>query len=172
MSFIRAKTISGQRYAYLVKNSWTAKGPRQKVAKYLGKIHKAERERSKTLQEYTGAEPQEYFGKKKYTEIIEDLLRLELHNHKLEDKFFIGNGQVKSLSGKESIIQANQGYICTETAKELMNYNPEADEGYALANLVTAAGINVEKDVFVALFETAKTQNQQKQTQPTGEFYY
>ena len=39
MTFIREKKISGQTYAYLVKTQHTTKGPRQKVVKYLGKIH-------------------------------------------------------------------------------------------------------------------------------------
>ncbi len=46
MSFIRTKKIDGKEYAYLVENKWykrkvkgRGKGPRQKVTKYLGRVH-------------------------------------------------------------------------------------------------------------------------------------
>ena len=35
--FIRLKKLKGKDYAYLVKNTWTKNGPRQKSKKYLGR---------------------------------------------------------------------------------------------------------------------------------------
>ncbi len=166
--FIRTKNIKGQNYAYLVNNSWTEKGARQKVAKYLGKVHKPEKARQKGLKDFLGVQDvDQYIDGKQFHEIISDLVKLELHNHKSEDSFFVNSGQLKALNGKEAIVQANSGFICTETLKSLIEYKAENDDGYLLASLLTAAGLNVEKELFVQLFGKAKSQAPQ-----IGEFYY
>ncbi|MBI3034113.1 hypothetical protein HYY72_03055 [Candidatus Woesearchaeota archaeon] len=173
--FIRTKKIKGKDYGYLVNNSWTEKGARQKVACYLGKVHKPERIRNKTLKEFLAVENlAEYFDSKEYKEIIGSLIRLELHNHNVDDFFFVDGNMVKTLSGKEALIQANQGFICSGTLKQLHEYNGENDDGYALASLVTAAGLNVEKDIFVLLFEKAKSSANSATggQQSKEEFYY
>ncbi len=172
--FIRLKKIKGKEYAYLVQNSWTGNGARQKVAGYLGKLHKPERMRQKGLKEFLSVDNiEEYFNSKGYKEIIGSLVKLELHNHNVEDSFFVSGHEIKSLSGKGAVIQANQGFICSENLKKLMEYDPEQDDGYMLASLITAAGLNVEKDSFVMLFEKAKSQETESQEKNAGnEFYY
>ena len=177
--FIRLKKIKGNDYGYVVHNSWTDKGARQKVAKYLGKVHKPEKARSKGLKELLGIEDIEaYMGSKSYMELIDDIIRLELHNHKADDAFFMAGHELKTLMGKSAIIQANQGFICSETIKPLKEYRADEDDGTLLANLITAAGIGIEKELFVMLFEKAKeettqtAEKQQQQQQPKGEFYY
>ncbi len=173
--FIRLKNIKGKNYAYLVSNSWTGKGARQKVAGYLGKVHKPEKAGSKGLNEYMGIEDADaYFNSKSYQEIIDDLLKLELHNHKADDAFFVAGHELKTLMGKSAVMQANQGFICGQTIKPLKEYRADEDDGTLLANLVTAAGLNIEKEHFIMLFEKAKedsSQTAEKQQQKT-EFYY
>ena len=166
--FIRTKKIKGQSYAYLVQNSWTSKGARQKVAKYLGKAHKVERKHEKKLSEFLSVSNlDEYVSNKAYDELIHDLIRLELHNHGTEESFELKEGSVKSKSGKEAIILANQGFICSETLKALKAYRPDSDNGYVLASLLTFAGIKADEDIFVRLFEKVKGE-----TKPAGDFYY
>src|SRR3990167_2170202 len=54
MAFIRTKRVSGKEYAYLVANSWTASGPRQKVAKYLGRVIRPQKAKSEPLGAFLG----------------------------------------------------------------------------------------------------------------------
>ena len=166
--FIRIKKIKGQDYGYLVQNSWTENGARQKVAKYLGKVHRPQKVYSKGLLEFVEKSAEQYFNEKEFKEIINDITKLELHNHGADDQFFVSEGDLKTISGKSCVIHANNGYITGETIKALHQYNAENDDGYFLANLITSAGLNVEKETFVLLFEKAKAQ-----IQPTNqEFYY
>ncbi|MBI2134199.1 hypothetical protein HYU11_05985 [Candidatus Woesearchaeota archaeon] len=166
--FIRLKKIKGKNYAYLVSNTWTEKGSRQKVTGYLGKVHSPEKKRAKTLMEFASSEKiEDFFSNNSYTEIISKLVQLELHNHGLEDSFFVLDGRLKTLSGKDAVIQLNQGFLCSETIKKLIEYNAEEDDGYLLANLITYAGLSLEKDHFVLLFEKTKTAKE-----PKGDFYY
>ncbi len=171
--FIRTKVIKGQQYGYAVQNSWTEKGARQKVTGYLGKVHRPQRTKSKGLAEFLGIDNiEEYFNKKSFSEIVDDLVKLEMHNHGIDDAFYLAESHVKKLSGKSAVIQANQGFICSDTVKQLKAYNPEQDEGYSLANLITSAGINIEKDVFVMLFGKVKAQSPSNQSNEKQEFYY
>ncbi len=167
--FIRLKKIKGKDYAYMVHNTWTGKGARQKVTGYLGKVHKPERAREKSLKEFLSVESlEEFFGSKDYKEIIGSLIKLELHNHNLEDSFFLKENELKTLSGKDAVVQLNQGFLCTETIKKLLEYNPEQDDGYLLANLITYAGLNLEKEDFILLFDKTKMQTSENKQ----EFYY
>lgn len=175
--FIRLKKIKGQHYGYVVSNNWTGKGARQKVAKYLGKVHKPERARSKGLKEYLGIDDIEaYISSKSYHEMIDDLLKLELHNHKADDAFFVAGHELKTLMGKSAIMHANNGFLCGQTIKPLKEYRADEDDGTRLADLVTAAGISIEKEHFVMLFEKAKEESSQtaekQQQQQKTEFYY
>ena len=49
MAFVRVKKISGSEYAYLVENTWTERGTRQRVGKYLGRIYKPDKVKSEGL---------------------------------------------------------------------------------------------------------------------------
>ena len=55
MAFVRVKRINGGTYAYLVENSWTRKGTRQKVSRYLGKVHAVEKSGSESLSVFSKA---------------------------------------------------------------------------------------------------------------------
>ncbi len=167
--FIRLKKIKGKDYAYMVHNSWTEKGARQKVTGYLGKVHKPERARQKTLKEFLALESvEDYFSSKEYKEIVSGLIKLELHNHNLEDSFFMNGTELKTISGKDAVVQLNQGFLCNETIKKLLEYNPEQDDGYTLANLLTYAGLSLEKEHFILLFEKTKVPEQSGKQ----DFYY
>ncbi len=168
--FIRTKKIYGQDYAYLVKNSWTGGGARQKVAKYLGKVHRPEKVRNKTFQEHiSGQGAEDYFNSREFKEILNELIKLELHNHGLDDQYYVVGSEFKTLSGKDIVVAMNTGHLCTDTVKVLHDYKTENDDGFMLASLITAAGLNVEQEIFVLLFEKAKAESAQ---QPKGEFYY
>ncbi len=87
MAFVRIKRISGKEYAYLVTNSWTGSGPRQKVAKYLGRVIRPQKAKSEPLGAFLGLtnekDLKDWIGKNSFGEIAAALLRLELKNHSI-----------------------------------------------------------------------------------------
>lgn len=157
MAFVRVKRISGGEYAYLVENSWTDKGARQKVGKYLGKVHRLEKAKSEGLGAFLGIpEVGRHIRSNSFKAIAADLVRLELNNHGAKDGDFAINFDefgVKNSRGKEIAIALNEGFLCSHTLRQLLEYDTEKDySGYLLADLITAAGIVPEQDVFIELY--------------------
>lgn len=169
--FVRIKRIKGQKYAYLVQNSWTKEGTRQKVAKYLGKVLKPEKRQNKGLKEFLGIENlPEYISRTELKGILKDLVLLELHNHGLPSELFSHETLTFAEGSRGLVLEINQGYLCSHTLNSLLQYKSEDDEGFKLADLLLGAGLSIEQDFFVGLFERLKPK-----TQPSvkpDEFYY
>lgn len=76
------------------------------------------------------------------------------------------------------VLALNDGFLCSHTAKKLLEYDAAADySGYNLADALTAAGISVEKDVFISLFgKMQATAGNGKRNMPEDsafkDFYY
>ncbi len=165
MVFIRIKRISGKEYAYLVANSWTGSGPRQKVSKYLGKVIRPEKAKSEGLRAFLGLTAEQdlrqWIAKSSFKEIAAALIRLELKNHGIGGNNSSGNdfkinvekAEFLDDKGRETVFALNDGFLCNHTAKKLLEYDAAADySGYDLADSLTAAGIAVDKEVFISLF--------------------
>jgi hypothetical protein len=58
MAFVREKRIKGKIYAYLVDSSWTPKGPRQKVVKYLGPVVSVDLDDGRSFADIIGKVPE------------------------------------------------------------------------------------------------------------------
>ena len=185
MVFVRIKRISGNEYGYLVSNSWTGSGPRQKVSEYLGKVKRPAKAKSEGLGAFLGLTSDKDFadwiGKSGFAEIAAALIKLELKNHGIEGnnsyKINAEKAEFTDEKGKKIVFALNDGFLCSYTAKKLIGYDAAADySGYNLADALTAAGIAAEKDVFISLF--GKMQNVGKKGQQTAdekafkEFYY
>lgn len=185
MVFIRMKRISGKEYGYLVANSWTGSGPRQKVSKYLGRLIRPEKAKSEALQAFLGLTGEQalrqWIGKSSFGEVAAALIRLELKNHGINDsnsyKTAVENAEFLDGKGKPVVFALNDGFLCNHTAKRLLGYDATADySGYNLADSLTAAGIAVDKEVFITLF--GKMQAVPKNKPETAEekafrdFYY
>jgi|SRR3989338_4932362 len=163
MSFIRIKRIKGKRYAYLVENLWTSKGPRQKVSKYLG----AAKEISAEGEPYTNTieNPENYFRNKSFKEITKEAIKFELsrrgfketENGFEKDNIKITSDYVVTISGKNSVLRLNEGYFCNETVNELINYDGKDDPtGKKLARLIISCGIQPDEELFVELFAKSR----------------
>ncbi len=186
MVFVRIKRISDKEYAYLVANSWTAKGPRQKVSEYLGKVIRPEKAKSEDLGAFLGLtseqELREWMGKSSFGEIAAALIKLELNNHNITDsgsfKIKAETAEFADEKGKAAVFALNDGFLCSHTAKKLLGYDAAADySGYNLADALTAAGIAVEKEIFISLFGKmqAATGRGKKETAEEAafkDFYY
>jgi len=160
--FIRAKKIKGVEYGYKVKNSWTSKGSRQKSTKYLGKI-------VVLIKNETTAQQKPILQDLDFKTAVKDIIKLELLNHgfkekkdKLEiaDKDLIVDFQKVKVthSKRPALIKINDGYFCDETLKKLLEYTPSAEKheeqiGLELAELFINAGIKIDHEVFVEVFE-------------------
>jgi hypothetical protein len=167
--FVRVKHIKGQDYGYLVENSWRDEGTRQKVAAYLGKILRPSRVKSEVL----NANPAEHVSKTSYSELMKQLVLLELMNHGLEGKVSVDfDNFAVSCGNKKVVVALNEGFLCSHSLKKLISYIPDDDyTGFLLADLITGAGIKVEKDVFVELFQKLQGSVQKKQEEKM-DFYY
>lgn len=152
--FIRIKKIKGQKYAYLVKNTWTREGARQKVGKYLGKVIKPDKKQNKVLKEHFNIENiPEYVSKTELNTILKDLVLLELINHELPSGLFDPGTLTFAEQNRQIVLELNQGFLCQDTLKRVLDYKSEGDEGFKLAELLLAAGLTMEKELFVELFE-------------------
>ncbi len=166
--FIRIKNIQKKRYAYLVKNTWSKrkKVSRQKVMRYLGPIVTLEKSTDKLFNEYHDVKDMQKFLKQFPSKtIFTKLLELELANHGFEKK---GSKMTKdSISvslttrnvTKDSIpivLELNEGFISNYTLSKLYNFKSKTfdpkKEGLNFANTYLQAGMSMNDEVFVALF--------------------
>ena len=152
MGFIRAKNIKGKEYGYLVKNTWTATGPRQNVKGYLGRILRPQKQKEETPD----------IQNMNYNEAITTLIKQELTNHGFDNtltqdktKIDLENRKIIN-TNKNILLGINEGYLCTYTLNKLMTLNPtgyEEQAGLQLATVLVEAGLKLNKETFVQLFE-------------------
>lgn len=152
--FIRIKKIKGIPYGYKIRNVWTKKGPRQKKTKYLGRVIIPEK-KEKSI---------EVAEKDNYRDFVKELVKRELELYGFKNfrlkcvSVDLSKNEVRN-KGRRCVIKMNEGYLCDETLRKLLNYNPsegkhEEEIGYELAELFVNAGIKTEHEIFVKVFET------------------
>ncbi len=152
--FIRIKKIKNKKYAYLVENRWVNNSSRQNVKSYLGFVYAPSKAKDEIkINDSLG-----------FKELILDIARQELLNHsfggreilKRED-IIVDLNQLKFTKNKKPVIVAlNEGFICEHTLKELLNFKAEGSEeevGVKLATKLVEAGLGVQKEEFVHVFE-------------------
>lgn len=165
MAFVRIKLISGKEYAYLVANSWTRSGPRQKVAKYLGRVVRPEKAKNDKLEAFLGLTGDSglraWIGKSSFRDIAAALVAWELENHGISSgshKISAEKAEFLDEKGRQVVFAMNDGFLCSHTAKKLLEYDASADySGYNLADALTAAGIAADNDIFISLFGKAQS---------------
>jgi len=163
MGFIRVKRIKGHKYAYFVENTWTSSGPRQQSKKYLGKVVEFEPSSEQDFRTWIKEDFANFLEKSEFKALILDMIKFELKRRSFkEDGDILSKEYMKidlknlrSIDGrKPSVIKLNEGFLCELTLKNLLNYDGENDpSGARLASLLVNAGLNVEEEVFIALFD-------------------
>ncbi len=161
--FVRVKWVKKRPYGYLVKNIWTKKGPRQKVVKYIGPVHE--------IKEVVEDKTKEVFSER-VQDIITGLIVRELTAREFVEgkRGWYNKGEYRVHpkaghvlhNGKPIAIRMNEGFMCRPNLKELRKLvEGGAVTGIELANGILEAGIHIEKESFVQLFEriTSQTQN-------------
>ncbi len=152
MAYIRCKRINGSQYAYLVESTTTPQGPRQKVKKYLGKVHEFS-ERDEIVR--SG----EYNTKK---ELVRCLIEKELLSHgfvKNKSSFCCENvvfdKSLKQKNGKSIVLKINEGYLCDFTVKRILNFKKSDDvakDAPILAKHFIDAGFVISEEEFVQYY--------------------
>ena len=158
MVFFRIKKIKGKEYAYIVENRWKAKGSRQKVKSYVGRIYRFNLTNDVDFLSYLKIQDiQNYVGNNDKNRIMSDLIGWELSKFGIsKEEFLIDLGNLRIQKNKKDVaLLINDGFMCGLTLKSLLNFKPEGDEqedGYRLARAFVEAGIKVPQDIFVGIF--------------------
>jgi len=178
MTYIRRKRIKTKKgryeYAYIVENTWKKKikDSRQKVKAYLGRIYVFQRLKDIDFSNFYSIENiNDYLKKNSKEKIINDLIKLELHNHGFteRDGLLVNNKMFFNLEKKEFYIEEegnkvnkkivlalNEGFLCKDNIEKLVNFKAsfsDDETGYKLAKAFVEAGIKVPKELFVGVFE-------------------
>lgn len=170
--FVRIKKIKGSEYGYLVENSWTAKGSRQKVKAYLGKIIKPAKTRE---------HPAPDLKELSYQDAVRAVAKWTLVQHGFQEgsQSMLMSGTVLADIGElkiinktnPAVISMHEGFLCQHTLQQAISFipsgNTEETIGKELANVLLEAGLSVPHEVFVHLFE--KVHNTYKPSINQGE---
>ena len=152
MAHIRIKKISDIPYAYLVKNIRTNKGPRQKVVKYLGRVHYLDKKENS----------QPFQVQDRLLQLILNTLAevgfVEKNQIFVRDNFIFDpvKYSITNKKGKESIISINEGHICTFTLQRLKEFQKSDNIGKdapTLAKYFLEAGIMITETDFVQFYQ-------------------
>ncbi|MEK6901932.1 MAG: hypothetical protein AABX37_06310 [Nanoarchaeota archaeon] len=157
MAYIRIKKINNAPYAYLVESTSTSSGPRQKVKKYLGRVHALEKkeERLSVVQ-----------GKNKKT-FFASLLGSTLRSHGLREeqgRYVSPEFTISSISGiitkkgtsKDVVLSLNEGYLCQFTIQRILQFTKTKnvnDDAPVLAKYFLEAGVAITPEEFVKFYE-------------------
>ncbi len=166
--YIRTKTrINKSRkkytYAYLAEMRQIRSKPTQRVKKYLGRVYAVE----KIIKQQTKEWPQTL------QEMLKEMIRRELKNHNFEekgqDRWMNGDLEVNidaktvknTLTEKKASIQMNQGILCDETLKKLVEYAIPKENmkrvGKDFAKTVVEAGLEASNEVIIEAFKKIQT---------------
>lgn len=158
MAFFRIKKIKGKEYAYVVENKWKKKGSRQKVKGYLGSAYRFVLKNNADFFQFKKIESAEnYIKDNDFKKIISDLVEWELFKHDIDkNKFTIDLDELKVLQNeKNAVLLINEGFMCSLTLRNILEFRPEGDEandGYRLARAFVESGVKIPQEVFVGLF--------------------
>jgi hypothetical protein len=171
MGFVRVKKIKGTAYGYLVENTWTSKGSRQKVKAYLGRIITPAK---------TAELPAPDLSALSFSDSIKAVAKWTLLSHGFQEgaQSMLMHGTVLAdlqdckviNKTNPAVIAMHEGFLCQHTLQDAVGFipsgNTEETVGKELANVLLEAGLSVPNEVFVQLFE--KVHNTYKpNTNPT-----
>lgn len=156
--FVRAKTVKGKKYAYLVENYWKKSKVKQKVKKYLGLIIPISR--------VVNINDKEIDFSKKKKDLIRDIISEELIAcgfKRKRNKLYFENLVVDLVTGKiindnkPAVLSLNGRYIYPSLLRYIVDfYEPESEDdrpGEKLASAFSDAGIPISKDNFISLYK-------------------
>ncbi len=173
--FLREKLVKDNHYLYAVENVWKKGKVKQKVKKYLGRIHNFKVTRSvsfeKFIEKIKKQDIDEYLMNSVEEEIVYDLIGWELYKRgfKIERNYADKKGlkadfkkkrNVLNCNGRPFCIKGKEGYINNLSINLILNAGHSKKEGdvdkkkaaFDFARLFVEGGIKIPKDVFIELF--------------------
>jgi hypothetical protein len=171
--FIRIKKIKGIEYAYLVKSVWQKKTARQKVVKYLGRVHILTPTKPIDFQTFLNDNKLKINEKTTIKQIIQHLMVWTVQQHGfskdplVQKKWLFNHGKIVAdptklkihTKDRELTLKLNEGYMNSYTLKELykIKLSKKVEEqrqaATLLANAFVNAGIKVPQDIFIDIFQ-------------------
>jgi hypothetical protein len=166
MGFIRTKILKGNHYAYYVENSWKKKTSKQKVKQYLGRVHAPLKQYEVDFLSFVGYDELSIYLRQEREKILEDLIAYVLYTHgfKKNDSCVwccsniyvnLENHSITS-NNKNVALKINEGFLCEQTLRDIYvgaHKGRSREAALTFARQFIDAGINIPKDIFVALFE-------------------
>ncbi len=161
--FIREKIISNTPYAYLVRTKWDkrSKKVKQKVSKYLGKIHRLERVKNTTYKEYFQIiNLESHVSEISLSQLVHNLIELELYRcgFTKKSKHKMTNGVITiDIEFPEHVYAINEGFLHRKTILEIFKYDKLLDDSvtnvpFKFAALFVNAGIDIDKELFIEVY--------------------
>ena len=160
MAFVRTKKIGGKSYGYLVENRWEDGRAKQTVTQYLGRVHELPKIGTTDVD----------ISNHSFINAVHAIIGQELCNHGFvkSEQGFVRDGVMVNTTdwnivnkGKPAVLRINDGYLCSHTLRQLINFNPgDQDAGFALARRLVEAGIALPKENFVKLYEKTQPEAQ------------
>ncbi len=158
MTYIRTKTINNAPYAYLVESTSTSSGSRQKVKKYLGRVHSFSKDNENSLSS---------IAVKNKESFVLALVERELQNHGFlfsKECYRKDNIQFSSQdfslqnakNSKDIVVAMNEGYLCEFTLHRLLQFKRTKNvdnDAPILAKHFLEAGIPITPEQFVQFYE-------------------
>lgn len=169
--FIRLKKRNNVSYAYLVENKWykSRQQSHQKIKKYLGRVYSPEKKQHQALSKFIKIPLKEYIKKTPFNKIFFDLICLELSNYSFKQikqhiwkkeniVVDLKNKKVYDSNTKKTLcLELNNNFLTNLTLTKLFTFKPSKQAtklqiGKALANTLLSAGIILEQDIFLQIF--------------------
>ncbi len=156
--FFRIKKIKGREYAYVVENTWKGKTSRQKVKCYIGRVYRFSLLKDIGFLEYLKiGNAQDYIENHDKKKVIMDLAEWELFKFGISKQEFTIDFEniIIQKNKNNAALMINEGFMCSLTLKNLLEFRTEGDEqadGYRLAKAFVEAGIKIPQEIFVELF--------------------
>lgn len=161
MSFVRAKTVKGKKYAYLVENVWNKGKVKQQVKKYLGRIFiLPEFNSSFTNFNYINFD---HSLRECMQNIVANALLPYGFSQKGKQLFFdslcvnLSRFKIKTSEGKNAVLFLNNRYLYGGQLRSIIDFfAPEAEDdikGKRLAEVFSDAGITIQTDDFIQLYK-------------------
>ncbi|MCK5107981.1 MAG: hypothetical protein KAQ83_04605, partial [Nanoarchaeota archaeon] len=125
--FLREKRVKDKQYLYAVENVWKKGKVKQKVKKYLGRVHKFNITRTvsfeKFIIKFKKIDIDEYLINSKDYDIVYDLIGWELHKRgfKIEKKCADKKGLKANFGKKRNVLNYNGRPFCIKGKEGYLN---------------------------------------------------
>lgn len=170
--FVRLKKLKGFHYAYLVKNTWTKKGPRHKTKKYLGRCYDVTGHKKDMSSDGFFEDIERFVHGNSLRNVICKMVEFELLRHGFvfdnknkrneSEELGVGGKKLKIFNietGNEVVLKINEGYMCKYLLERILKFTFKGEDDYErqkemvkFAESFVLAGLDVPKEIFVEIY--------------------